>query len=595
MDTIKKLLLLFNKKEKKKLIILLFMMVAAALFETIGIGLIVPFVGLVTNPQIIHQQEFLSYIYKLFNFQSTSAFTVFSVVVLLAIFVFKNFYLLFFNFAQLKVILNQQVKLSRKLFEEYLIKPYTFHLQRNTADLLRNVNDEVPKIFQGIIISGFQLFTELLVTTCILFLLLITAPEATITSAILLSGSVFLFFKSFRKKIASLGKEQQKVNGSMIKWVNQGLGASKEVKVSGRENLFINSYTKHSQTKANNSRYMKMLEQVPRLFIETILVSIVLITMLIIVFQEKSTSQLISTMALFTMAAFRLMPSITRIIALITTIRYNQPALDVVYEDLFISKDKNSNIFFSQEDSVLTSINKREKTFKGSIKLNEVSFRYPNQKDYSAKNVSLTIPIGKSVAFIGESGAGKTTIVDIILGLFQPEKGNVLIDGKSIFEQKSLWQQKIGYIPQSIFLTDDTIRGNVAFGIAENQIDDEAVWRALEQAQLKEFVEALPDQLETEVGERGVRLSGGQRQRIGIARALYHNPEILFMDEATSALDNETEKEIMKAIDGLKGEKTLIIIAHRLSTIENCDIVFKMNKGKLISIDNKREQKTIAH
>ncbi|MDR7073360.1 ABC-type multidrug transport system fused ATPase/permease subunit [Fictibacillus barbaricus] len=595
MRTIKKLLLLLNKKEKKKLIFLFFLMVVAALFETIGIGLIVPFVGLVTNPTIIQEQEILSYIYKLFNFQSTLAFTVFGVVVLLTIFVLKNLYLLFFNFAQLKVILNQQVKLSKRLFEEYLNKPYTFHLQRNTADLLRNVNDEVPKVFQGIIMSGFQLFTEILVTTSILFLLLMTNTVATITSAILLCGSMWLFFKFFRKKITLLGKEQQEVSGSMIKWVNQGLGASKEVKVSGRERLFINAYTKHSQTKANNSRYMKMLEQVPRLFIETLLVSIVLITMLIIVFQEKSTSQLISTMALFTMAAFRLMPSITRIIALITTIRYSQPALDVVYEDLFISNDKNSNIFFSQEDSVLTSINKREKTFKGSIKLNEVSFRYPNQRDYSAKNVSLTIPIGKSVAFIGESGAGKTTIVDIILGLFQPEKGNVLIDGKSIFEQKSLWQQKIGYIPQSIFLTDDTIRGNVAFGIADEQIDDEAVWRALDQAQLKEFVEALPNQLETEVGERGVRLSGGQRQRIGIARALYHNPEILFMDEATSALDNETEKEIMKAIDGLKGEKTLIIIAHRLSTIENCDIVFKMSKGKLVSIDNKREQKAIAH
>jgi ATP-binding cassette, subfamily B, bacterial PglK len=593
-EAIRKLLILFNKKEKKKLIILFFMMLVAALFETIGIGLIVPFVGLITNPQIIQEQALLSYLYKVFNFQSTLAFTVFGVIVLLAVFLLKNLYLLFFNFAQLKVILNQQVKLSKKLFEEYLIKPYTFHLQRNTSELLRNVNDEVPKVFQGIIMAGFQLFTEILVTTCILFLLLITAPEATITSAIFLCGSIFLFFKFFRKKITSLGKEQQKVSGAMIRWVNQGLGASKEVKVTGKEGFFINAYTRHSQIKANNSRYMKMLEQIPRLFIETILVSIVLITMLIIVFQEKSTSQLISTMALFAMAAFRLMPSITRIIALITTIRYSQPALTVVYEDLFMNKEKTSNITPTGKNQQIT-INKEERTYTDSIKLNEVSFRYPNQKGYSIKNVSFTIPIGKSVAFIGESGAGKTTIVDIILGLFKPEKGKVLVDNKNLFEQKELWQQKIGYIPQSIFLSDDTIRGNVAFGIESDQIDDEAVWRALEQAQLKKFVEALPDQLETELGERGVRLSGGQRQRIGIARALYHNPEILFMDEATSALDNETEKEIMKAIDGLKGEKTLIIIAHRLSTIENCDIVFKINNGKLVSVDNKLGQKAIAH
>jgi ATP-binding cassette, subfamily B, bacterial PglK len=592
-DTIKQLLMLFNKKEQKKLILLFLLMILAALFETLSIGLIVPFVGLITNPQIMQDQIILSYLYKLLNFKTTSSFITFCVVVLLGIFILKNMYLLFFNYIQLKLVLNQQVKLSRRLFKEYLIKPYNFHLQRNTADLLRNINDEVPKVFQGIIISGFQLLTEILVTACILLLLLITAPEATITSAVLLCGSVIIFFKSFRKKVTIIGKEQQKVSGMMIKWVNQGLGASKEVKVSGKESFFIDAYTKYSQTKANNSRYMKMLEQVPRLFIETLLVSIVLITMLIIVYQETSTSQLISTMALFAMAAFRLMPSITRIIALITTIRYNHPALEVIYKDLFMNKEKY--LKNDTHEPIKEIINKGERIFTDAIKLNEVSFRYPNQKDYSIKNVSLTIPIGKSVAFIGESGAGKTTIVDIILGLFKPEKGKVLIDNKNLFEQKELWQQKIGYIPQSIFLSDDSIRGNVAFGIESDQIDDDAVWEALEQAQLKNFVKALPDQLETEVGERGVRLSGGQRQRIGIARALYHNPEILFMDEATSALDHETEKEIMKAIDGLKGEKTLIIIAHRLSTIENCDIVFKINNGKLVSIDNKFGQKAIAH
>lgn len=585
-DTIKRLLTFFNKKEKKKLLILFFMMIIAAVFETMGIGLIVPIVGIVTSPDIIQDQAILSYIYEQFNFQSISSFIVFAVVLLFFIFLLKNIYLLFFNYAQIRVILNQQVKLSRQLFKEYLTKPYTFHLQRNTADLLRNVNSEVPRVFQGIIISGFQLFTEILVTLCIVLLLFITAPIATITASILLGGSVFLFFKFFRKKISHLGIEQQKLSGAMIKWVNQGLGASKEVKVSGKEDFFINAYARHSQINANNSRYMRMLDQAPRLFIETLLVSIVLITMLIIVFQGMDSTQLVSTMALFAMAAFRLMPSITRIVGLITTIRYSQPALSVVYADLFLNKEESSNGDLVLNDKTI-EINKGKRVFNDSIKISEISFRYPNQKDYSVKDVSLTIPIGQAVAFIGESGAGKTTIIDIILGLLVPEKGNVLIDGKNLYDQKTIWQQKIGYIPQSIFLSDDTIRGNVAFGIENKHIDDEEVWRALEQAQLKEFVQGLPNQLETEVGERGVRLSGGQRQRIGIARALYHNPEILFMDEATSALDNETEKEIMKAIDRLKGEKTLIIIAHRLSTIENCDIVFKINKGRLVEIDTK--------
>lgn len=356
-----KLLNLFNKREKKKLVVLFLMMIVAALFETIGIGLIVPFVGIVTDPSIIQEQAILSYVYNLFNFESTTTFIIFSVIALLAVFVLKNLYLLLFNYTQFRVILNQQVKLSRKLFKEYLKKPYTFHLQRNTADLLRNVNGEVSKVFQGIVMAGFQLFTEFLVITCILVLLLVTAPVATLVASILLGGSVFLFFAFLRKKISLLGKEQQRVSGMMIKWVNQGLGASKEVKVSGKENFFINSYTSQSQIKANNSRYMKMLELAPRLFIETLLVSIVLITMLIIVFQGTGMAQLISTMALFAMASFRLMPSITRVVALITSIRYNQPALSVVYDDLFLNKDEHGTIKRNKK-SVL--INRGERTFR---------------------------------------------------------------------------------------------------------------------------------------------------------------------------------------------------------------------------------------
>ncbi len=585
-DTLKKLLILFSKNEKKKLLIIFFMMIVAALFETLGIGLIAPFVGIVTNPKLIQEQDIFLSFYKLLNFQSTTSFIVGLVFILLFIFIMKNLYLLFFYNIQFKIILNQQVKLSKILFREYLTKPYIFHLHRNSADLLRNVNGEVPRVLQGIILALFHLLTEVLVIVCILTLLLITSPIATITATLLLGGSIFVFFTIFKKKISSLGKEQQEVSGNMIKWVNQGLGASKEVKVSGKEAFFINAYASQGQINANNSRYMKMLEQVPRLFIETLVVAIVLVTMLIIITSNASTTELVTTMALFTMAAFRLMPSINRIVGLITGIRYSLPALEVVYEDLHVNKETVPAELTSKPEIT----HKEERAFRESIQLMQICFRYPNQKDYSAKDISLAIPIGYSVAFVGESGAGKTTLVDIILGILNPEKGKVLVDGISIHQIRTLWQKKIGYIPQSIFLTDDTIRGNVAFGIKSGDIDDKEVWRALEQAQLKEYVKSLPEKLETTVGEQGVRLSGGQRQRIGIARALYHNPEILFMDEATSALDNETEKEIMKAIDGLKGEKTLIIIAHRLSTIENCDIVFRINNGRLVAIERKLDE-----
>lgn len=583
---IRKILKLFNKKEKKLLFLLFFMMVIAALLEMVGIGLIVPFASIVTNPDIINQQPVLKFLYELFNFESTMNFTLFCVVLLLSVFVIKNLYLLLFNHMQYKVILNQQVKLSRRLFAEYLTKPYIFHLQRNTADLLRNVNGEVPRVFQGIIMAGFQLITESLVISCILLLLILTSPVATTVAAILLGGSVLMFFKFFRKKTNSIGSEQQSLSGMMIKAVNQGLGASKEVKVLGKEGYFVNEYYNQSRRYVNNSRYIMMLEQAPRLFLETMLVSIILVTMVIILIQDTNTNEIVSTMALFAMSAFRLMPSINRVMAMVTTIRFNQHALSVVYEDIFEGQNQcPSSIKESDSGLIMEGI-----YFRDSINLCNVSFRYPGQKEYSIKDISLTIPIGHSVAFVGESGAGKTTLVDIILGLFVPEKGSVQIDGKSLWDQKCLWQKKIGYIPQSIFLSDDTIRHNVAFGIDKEKISDEEVWRALDQAQLKDYVMNLPEKLDTTVGERGVRLSGGQRQRIGIARALYHDPEILFMDEATSALDGETEKEIIKAIDGLKGAKTLIIIAHRLSTIENCDTVFKINNGRLISINNKLVQ-----
>ncbi|MBT2642200.1 ABC transporter ATP-binding protein [Bacillus sp. ISL-41] len=583
-----KLRVLFNKKDKKKFLILFIMMIIAAIFETVGISLIVPFVGIVTNPAMIHEQAFLSYLYKSLSFQSNNAFILFSVIVLLAIFLMKNSYLLLFQNLQYRLIFNTKIKLSRTMFREYLMKPYTFHLQRNTAELLRNVNGEVGKIFTGILLAGFQLITEIIVVMFILSLLIVTAPLATLTSGTLLSGSVILFFKVFRKKITHLGKEEQRLSREVIKWVNQGLGASKEVKVSGKENFFVESYNQQNQIMAKNTIYKNTLDQVPRLFIETLLVSVVLITMIIIVFQGKETAELVATMSLFAMAAFRLMPSITRIVAMLTSIRYSKPALTVIFNDLI--NENNVTSLNGQEpanNSKKITINTYEKTFKQSIQLENIHFRYPNQEECSIKNISLRIPIGGSVAFVGKSGAGKTTIVDIILGLLEPESGHVFVDGHELNRVLPVWKEKIGYIPQTIYLSDDTIRKNVAFGLMDQDIEEDAVLRAIEDAQLKDFIESLPDGLDTVVGERGVRLSGGQRQRIGIARALYHNPEIIFLDEATSALDHETEKEIMKAIDRLKGEKTLIIIAHRLSTIENCDIVFRVEKGKLISSESK--------
>lgn len=588
MVTIKKFLMLFNRREKRNLLFLFSLMLIAAFVETVGLGLIVPFVGIVTNPGIIQEQAILSYVYELLGFQSINSFLIFATISLILVFLGKNLFLLMYYYLQYRFINNQRVKKSQRLLRVYLTKPYEFHLQRNTADLLRNINSEVNRVFSDIMIPAFLLATEILVITFILILLLMIEPLVTILSALLLGTSVAAFFKVFRKKISTLGKVQQQSNGQMIKWINQGLGASKEVKVSGKENFFIQAFTKQIQQFANTERFYQMLNQAPRMFIETIVVAIILGIMLLIILRGGDMSRLLSTMALFAMAAFRLMPSINRIANSLTTIKYNYPALDVIYEDLISNEQEemmgNASVNLDQYQDLSA------RAFDRAIKLENVYYLYPNQSEYNISNVSLRIPIGKSVAFIGESGAGKTTIVDMILGLLKPEKGKVLADGKELKDQMPLWKKKIGYIPQTIYLSDDSIRRNVAFGIGDADIDEEAIWRAIEDAQLKEFIEKMPEGLDTYVGERGVRLSGGQRQRIGIARALYHNPEILFLDEATSALDNDTEKEIMKAIDGLKGKKTLIIIAHRLSTIENCDIVFRMKDGQLVETTIRNER-----
>lgn len=566
-------------RSKKKLLLLLLLMIIAALFETVGIGLIVPFVSIVTDPNAIHDSVLLSNVYNIVGFQSTNSFIIVATLALIMVFILKNLYLTGFYYIQYQIIYNEQITMSRRLFRSYLTRPYTFHLQRNSADLLRNTNIEIERVFTYLIRAVFIVLTEILVVTSILVLLLIMAPLETIVSGIVLGGSIGLFFKLFRKKISNAGKAQQRSQGDMIKWVNQGLGAGKEVKVSGREQFFIDGYKESSVRFANAVRFFQLIQQVPRMFVETIVVTTILLLILFIMLRSHDLSALLATVSLFAMAAFRLMPSITRMVTAQTNIRNTIPSLNVVYDDLIYEDEETE---YKSEYSKTEYIISKD-PFKEGIVVEDVSYTYPDSHKEAVKNVTLSIPIGQSVGFVGPSGSGKTTMVDIILGVLEPSSGTVKVDGYEIRNIPNVWKRKIGYIPQDIFLSDDSIRHNIAFGIDGEEIDDEAVSRALEQAQLKEFIGELPDGLDTFVGERGVRLSGGQRQRIGIARALYHDPEILFMDEATSALDHETENEIIKAIDLLKGEKTLIIIAHRISTIENCDIVFEMKRGRLVS------------
>ncbi|MBB6450427.1 ABC-type multidrug transport system fused ATPase/permease subunit [Geomicrobium halophilum] len=592
MKTAKMLYELFGKKEKKKFSLLFVLMVIGALFETAGVGLIVPFVGIITNPEQISENAFLSYVYTLFNFESTNAFLIFATLFLLVFYIIKNIYLTFFFYVQYKIIYNEQVKLSRRMLKAYLFKPYIFHLERNTAQLLRNVDQEVKKIFNQIVVSGFKVLTEITVMLSILTLLFFMAPLPTLLAVTLLGGGIIGFFAYFKNKIATLGQERQTALGRMIKWVNQAFGSTKEVKVLGKERFFVDSFTSESKTYARSMRFYKLMKEAPRMFVETVVVGTILFIVLIIMMQSQDLTTLISTVALFAMAAFRLMPSINRMVSAITDIRYNRPSLEVVYNDLMVEKvEENLEPLNRENKDKDQGIEKSGRLFKDQISMENVSFQYPNSNQYVIKNVSLSIPIGYSAAFIGPSGSGKTTLVDLMLGVLKPNDGVVKVDHTDIQNPDSLWQKKIGYIPQNIYLVDDTIRRNVAFGVSQEKIDDDKVWESLRQAQLDEHVRELPKGLDTEVGERGTKLSGGQKQRIGIARALYGDPEVLFLDEATSALDHDTEKGIMRAIESLRGEKTIILIAHRLSTTRNCDVIFEMENGCIQNVESSRSSR----
>lgn len=582
MDLIKKLRYIFNKQQKLKFIFLFIIMFIGALFELVGVSLILPFVQIVMEPNIIEQNKIMKTIYEYFNIHSTNHFLLIIAISLIVVYIIKNLYLLCMYYAQYTFTFNNQMRMSTKLMDCYLKKPYTFHLQKNTAEIVRSVTVDVSQLFT-LVLNCLLLLSELLVSLMLGIFLL--AMDIFITTFVIgfLTISMFLFFFIFRKKLKIYGLNNQKYNGQMIKWINQSLGGIKEIKIMHREQFFVNSFSYNGNEYAKNRKKFEFINQIPKLMLETICIVGMLILVAIMLFIGKDMSNLIPKLAVFAMAAFRLLPSINRINNYINIILFHKPSIDLIYKDL---KETNNLVNNKTKDAKVNEI-KTDFDLNKTIEISHISFKYPQANKYVFKNISFEIPIGKSTAFIGPSGAGKTTMADIILGLLKLEDGEILVNGINVYDNLRKWSEKIGYIPQTIYLSDDTIRNNIAFGIEENKIDDKAIWKALEQAQLKEFIQNQKDKLNTLIGERGVRLSGGQRQRIGIARALYSNPEILVLDEATSSLDTETEQAVMEAIDSLHGKKTLIIIAHRLTTIENCDLIYEIKDNTVKIQKNK--------
>lgn len=575
-----KLNVLLDKKQKRKMVGLVFAMLIGAVLETLGIGLIYPVATMITDPQAIEKSESLSRVYDLLRMESVTQFTIVVMGALIVVFAVKNIYLFFQNKIQLKFVYNNQFSTSRRMMINFMKRPYEYYLNADTSVIQRSITSDVNNMY-GLILSLLQLLSELIVFVCLTVVCLTSDVIMTVTVSSLLVA-VLLIIKGILKPIMRrAGEENQDYYSGLYKWIEQSVMGIKEIKVANKENYFINEYAACGAGYVNSVQRYNIFNATPRLLIETVAIAGMILYMMIKIAGGAAVTSIVPQITTLAMAAMRLIPSANRINNYLTSIAYFEPFFMGVTDNLQEEiRDKSINYEeTAYNDKGKNDIEKLPVTME--ILLKNITYKYPGTDVLIFDNATMSIPVGKSVGIVGTSGSGKTTVVDIMLGLLRLQSGEILADGVEVREHYESWLKNIGYIPQTIFMIDSTIRKNVAFGYADNDIDDEKVWQALKEAQLDEFVRGLPEGLNTGIGERGIRLSGGQRQRIGIARALFEDPEVLVLDEATSALDNDTEAAIMDSINRLHGRKTLIIIAHRLQTIEKCDIVYRVENGQV--------------
>ena len=562
---------IFSKEQKIKFVLLLVVIIMATFLELLSVTAILPLIDVMMTPEAIEKTDYLRWIYHAFGFSSINYFLAFLAGALIIIYIVKNLFVSVMYQLQYKFTFSNQRKLASKMMTCYMSQPYYFHLSHNSADLIRSINTDVAMMFQGVL-AILQLIAEVLVCIVLGIYLVVKDKSITIGLGVFLVAFVLLFVKKFKRYLARIGEEDRAYSAGIVKWLQQSFGGMKETKILGREKFFLDKFNSEYWNWAERERIYRYLQVAPRPVMEAVCITALMVVVIAKLINGTNSAYFITTISVFAVAAFRLLPSFNRITNFMSVIMFNMPAFDAVYNDLkVIEKVEKKEILISSNIIPLTLCK--------SISINDLSFKYPTGTEYVLEHINLEIEKNQSVAFVGPSGAGKTTLADLILGALTPTSGTVMIDEVDAFQNISAWQKNVGYIPQSIYLLDDTIRNNIIYGANEEDIDDAKLWEAIEKAQLKEFIDSLSDGVDTQVGERGVRLSGGQRQRIGIARALYNNPDVLVLDEATSALDNDTEAAVMEAIETFTGNKTLIIIAHRLTTIKNCDVVYEVKDG----------------
>lgn len=574
-QTFKKLFSLLTLKEFKSAVWLMLMMLFTALLDTIGVASIVPFIAVLSNPEVIQTNSILNTMFQIliiFGVKNNQQFLFTLGVLVFILLITSLFFRAFTTYKQHKFAHMNEYSISKRLVEGYLRQPYTWFLNNHSADLGKTILSEVEKIIGGGIKPMMELISKTTITIALLTLLFLTDPKLTMIVALSLGVTYGLIFYIVRKYLKKIGKERLKKNQLRFMAISEAFGAVKEIKFGNLEETYIERFSEPSKIMAHNQLWAVTIASIPRFILEAVAFGGILLTILYLMLQTGNFNGALPIITLYVFAGYRLIPALQAIYASLTALTFVGPSLDKLIEDI-----KNFKPFNKNQDQNIVSFNER-------VVLKNVHYSYPNTSKTALNDISLNIPEKTIVGLIGSTGSGKTTMVDIILGLLEAHKGTLEVDGQIITKHNSRsWQRSIGYVPQHIYLADENISANIAFGVSSKDINQEDVEKASKIANLHDFViNELPEKYQTTIGERGVRLSGGQRQRIGIARALYHSPKLLILDEATSALDNTTEQAVMDAINNLRKDITIILIAHRLNTVKNCDIVFKIEKGQIV-------------
>jgi ABC-type multidrug transport system fused ATPase/permease subunit len=553
-----------QSSERRSLIGVFALILIGTALETFSIGMMIPVLSVIASDDQKISLPFLTINPSL----DKSQLILLAVGLMFAVYVFKNAFLAGSTWIQRGFLTRVTSRVAARMLETYIRQPYAFHLRKNSSTLIRNTQDASILVAGGVE-PMLTILTEGLIAFALFTVLVVVEPVGTICVIGLLLFATFIFQRFFDQKLQRWGTLRQIQKGLIIQTIQQGLGAVKDVQVLGREEWFVNEHRERQTLDANLIRRINTVQAVPRLWLEVMAMAGLAGLVAIMLATGKDIDKIIPTVGLFAVTSFKVLPSINKLVSSKQTLKVSRSTIETIHHDLdlpFAANSLNHNMGFQFKNVVV----------------DQLDFKYEQSENLVLSKINVKILSGEAVGFVGQSGSGKSTLIDIMLGLLEPQSGSVLINGQTIENVKQSWQQQIGYIPQTIFLMDDSLRRNIAIGIADNEIDEVAIVDALKSAQLEEFVASLPEGLDTVVGERGVRLSGGQRQRIGIARALYHRPSVLVLDEATSSLDTETEHGVMQAVQALQGDKTVIIVAHRLSTVEYCDRLYRLDAGRIV-------------